>query len=70
MNYTDFLASKKLLPASHPIPHDGIHPNLFPFQKQVAEFALNKGRAALFLDTGLGKTITQCEWARHIPGEV
>jgi superfamily II DNA or RNA helicase len=70
MNYTDFLASKKLLPASHPIPHGGIHPNLFPFQKQVAEFALNKGRAALFLDTGLGKTITQCEWARHIPGEV
>ncbi len=69
-NYTDFLASKKLLPASHPIPHGGIHPNLFPFQKQVAEFALNKGRAALFLDTGLGKTITQCEWARHIPGEV
>jgi superfamily II DNA or RNA helicase len=70
MNYTDFLASKKLLPASHPISHGGIHPNLFPFQKQVAEFALNKGRAALFLDTGLGKTITQCEWARHIPGEV
>ena len=70
MNYTEFLASKKLLPASHPINHDGIHPALFPFQKQVAEFALNKGRAALFLDTGLGKTITQCEWARHIPGEV
>lgn len=70
MNYADFLASKKLLPASHPIPHDGIHPNLFPFQKQVAEFALNKGRSALFLDTGLGKTITQCEWARHVPGEV
>lgn len=70
MNYTEFLASKKLLPASHPINHNGIHPALFPFQKQVAEFALNKGRAALFLDTGLGKTITQCEWARHIPGEV
>lgn len=70
MNYSDFLASKKLLPASHPIPHDGIHSALFPFQKQVAEFALNKGRAALFLDTGLGKTITQCEWARHVPGEV
>ncbi|CAB4165135.1 DEXDc domain containing protein [uncultured Caudovirales phage] len=70
MKYADFLASKKLLPASHPIPHDGIHTNLFQFQKQVAEFALNKGRAALFLDTGLGKTITQCEWARHVPGEV
>jgi len=43
---------------------------LFPFQKKVAEFSLEKGRSALFLDTGLGKTITQCEWARHIPGEV
>jgi superfamily II DNA or RNA helicase len=24
----------------------------------------------LFLDTGLGKTICQLEWARQIPGEV
>jgi superfamily II DNA or RNA helicase len=70
MNYHDFLNSKKLMPASMPIDHGGIHPALFPFQKKVAEFSLEKGRSALFLDTGLGKTITQCEWARHIPGEV
>jgi superfamily II DNA or RNA helicase len=70
MNYHDFLNSKKLMPASMPINHSGIHKSLFPFQKKVAEFSLEKGRSALFLDTGLGKTITQCEWARHVPGEV
>lgn len=70
MNYAEFLASKKLVTPCVPVEHKAIHSALFPFQKKVAEFALNKGRAALFLDTGLGKTITQCEWARHVPGEV
>jgi superfamily II DNA or RNA helicase len=68
--YQKFLASKKLVSPSSPIEYDGISPALFPFQRKVAEFALDKGRAALFLDTGLGKTIVQCEWAMHVPGEV
>lgn len=47
-----------------------IHPELFDFQRKATEFAIRKGRAALFLDTGLGKTICQLEWARQIPGDV
>jgi hypothetical protein len=47
-----------------------IHESLFPFQVDVEEFLLSRGRAAAFLDTGLGKTIIQCEWARQVPGEV
>lgn len=47
-----------------------LSPVLFDWQRRVVDFALRAGRAALFLDTGLGKTLCQLEWARHVPGEV
>jgi len=37
---------------------------LFDFQRDVTFWAIKKGRAAVFLDTGLGKTFIQLEWAR------
>jgi DNA modification methylase len=37
---------------------------LFPFQRALVIWALKRGRAALFADTGLGKTFMQLEWAR------
>lgn len=43
-----------------------INPALFPFQKDIVRWAVKKGRCALFLDTGLGKTHCQTEWARLI----
>jgi hypothetical protein len=66
-SYSEFLASKRLLvaPAGIDLPPDAFHPALFPFQRAVTQWALRKGRAALFLDTGLGKTICQLDWARH-----
>lgn len=39
---------------------------LFPFQRDIVKWAAKKGRAAIFLDTGLGKTFIQLEWARLI----
>lgn len=50
-------------------PND-LHPDLFPFQRQLIAWAIRKGRAALFADTGLGKTFMQIEWARHMGGRV
>lgn len=44
--------------------------HLFPFQRDVVRWALRMGRAAIFADTGLGKTRMQLEWARHVPGDV
>jgi DNA modification methylase/superfamily II DNA or RNA helicase len=41
-----------------------IHVRLFPFQKVLVQWALRKGRAALFADTGMGKTMMQLEFAR------
>lgn len=71
MNYLDFLKAKSTTTTIHsPIDIGEIHPSLFPFQKDCLRFLLGIGQGAAFLDTGLGKTILQCEWARHIPGEV
>ena len=39
---------------------------LFPFQRHLTEWALDRGRAAIFADCGLGKTPMQLEWARSV----
>lgn len=45
---------------------DDMAPHLFGFQRDLTRWALRKGRAAIFADTGLGKTVMQIEWARHV----
>lgn len=40
--------------------------HLFPHQRDAVEFALRAGRAALFLDTGLGKTACELEFGQRI----
>ena len=39
---------------------------LFDFQAACVKWALKRGRAALFLDTGLGKTLCQTTWAQKV----
>lgn len=41
-------------------------PHLFPFQRDLVRWALRRGRAAIFADTGLGKSRMQLEWARAV----
>ena len=45
---------------------DDLAPHLFPFQRDLTRWALRKGRACIFADTGLGKTEMQIEWTRHV----
>lgn len=68
MTYEDFLKSKKVefVSEGKEIDPKEINTNLFVFQKDIVLWALRKGRAAIFAGTGLGKTLMQCEWARHI----
>lgn len=68
--YDQFIAGKRNAMGSDPISANKIHPVCFDFQDSVVRWSLNKGRASMFAGTGLGKTIMQCEWARHIPGKV
>ncbi len=65
-DYQSFLQHKKVIAQTSGIDVslDQIHPLLFPFQRTLVQWALRKGRAALFADTGLGKSFMQLEWAR------
>lgn len=68
MEYHEFLKSKQYRHQSYGkrCTVDDIHPMLFDFQKDITAWAVRKGCAALFLDTGLGKTYCQLEWIRNI----
>ena len=67
-DYTDFLSKKAFVYGGDgiTIDRDAIHPFLKPFQVDLTLWALRKGRAAIFADTGLGKTYMEAEWAKHI----
>lgn len=39
---------------------------LFPFQRALTEWAIRKGRCAIFADCGLGKTPMQLVWAQNV----
>lgn len=43
-----------------------LNPNLFGFQRDIVRWALKRGRAAIFAECGLGKSLMQLEWARHV----
>ena len=68
--YESFLQSKRVVAPStgKDISRDDIHPMLFPFQKDLTMWAARKGRAAIFANTGTGKTLEQLSWA-HLIGE-
>ena len=66
MNYDDFIASKKKIevPTGHN-PGD-LNEHLFDFQHAIVTWAARRGRAAIFADTGLGKTLMQLSWAQEV----
>jgi len=68
MNYADFIAGKSATTAfpGIAVSPDEIQSHLFPFQRDLTRWALRKGRACVFADTGLGKTLMQIEWARRV----
>lgn len=66
MKYEDFIDSKRLAAPDAGFESGPIMVPAFPFQRQNIEWALRRGRAALFEDTGLGKTLQQLEWARQV----
>jgi KaiC/GvpD/RAD55 family RecA-like ATPase len=64
--YHDFLNTKTQLADG-----DGFDPvwmpdALFDFQQSLVEWAIRRGRSAIFADCGLGKTIMQLVWAENV----
>lgn len=66
MQYEEFIARK-----SDMIDGEGFAPSwmpdaMFDFQRYLTEWALAKGRSAIFADCGLGKTLMQLAWAENV----
>jgi DNA modification methylase len=68
--YQEFISTKrhKVIDSGIAVDRSLIHPMLFEWQKDIVLWACRKGSCAVFLDTGLGKTFIQLEWARLMGG--
>ena len=65
-DYREFLHRKTHEGAAHGFDPIWMPPNLFDFQQSLVEWAIRKGRAAIFADCGLGKTAMQLTWAENV----
>lgn len=65
-DYAEFIARKqsRVEKPGRDVDVDQVHPMLHDWQKDLVAWAVRTGRAALWADTGMGKTVMQLEWAR------
>src|SRR3990167_3044687 len=66
MNYATFLERKAQSSAMDGFDPLWIPEFLFPFQRAMLEWAMIKGKCAIFADCGLGKTPMQLVWAENV----
>lgn len=66
--YKEFLKSKTKLhiQSGFHVDIESLNPKLFEFQKFCIQKSLKKGKFALFLDTGLGKSFIELEYAKQL----
>lgn len=71
MKYEEFVASKlvAVAPTGIDATQDLGGYDLMPHQTDLTAWALRRGRAAIFADTGLGKTRMQLAWADRVHAE-
>src|SRR4030042_6195826 len=67
-SYDQFLVEKEIRdrPSGFLVDPGRLNPALFDWQKVLVRWALMRGRAALFEDCGLGKTLQQLVWADQV----
>lgn len=70
LTYADFLEKKQRAHSPSGFVVESVNPILFDFQKAVVKWSLERGRSCIFAGTGLGKTMMQIEWAKHVGGRV
>ena len=68
MQYEDFLKRKQVRNEAKgfDVSPNSLNSAAFEWQKHIDSWALKKGKAALFEDCGLGKTVQQLIWAEQI----
>lgn len=65
-SYQEFLERKSQLDGDYGFEPYEIPDALFDFQRALVEWAVRKGRAAIYADTGLGKTLIELAWAQNV----
>jgi len=65
-DYDAFVASKRRAEVATGHKPGDLNEHLFDFQHAIVEWAIRRGRAAIFADTGLGKTLMQLSWADEV----
>jgi len=65
VDYLSFVQSKVARPSDGGTEYREPASLLFPWQREIVAWATRRGRAAVFADCGLGKTLMQLEWARQ-----
>lgn len=65
-DYKAFLHEKSQIGGEHGFTPVSMPAFLFDFQRALVEWAVRKGRAALFADCGMGKTAMQLVWADNV----
>src|SRR5690625_7875721 len=65
MDYQDYIKTREMTPISSGFePSESHYPDaIFDHQRAIVSWACRRGRAGVFMETGLGKTITQLTWA-------
>ena len=66
MEYEDFVAAKRRKEVATGHQPGDLNEHLFDFQHAIVSWAVRRGRAAIFADTGLGKTLMQLSWADEV----
>lgn len=72
MEYAEFIEQKQFedIASGHHVELHDVNSGCFEWQKYIVRWAIARGRAAVFADTGLGKTRMQVSWADLVPGRV
>lgn len=66
MNYEKFLDAKTSIGGNHGFTPTFMPSMAFDFQKSLIEWATLKGRAAVFADCGMGKSLIQLAWSENV----
>lgn len=66
MDYHAFIEQKRLIQKPCGFEPKNLNSSLFDFQRDIVTWACRKGRAAIFADCGMGKTIMQLSWAEQV----
>ena len=69
VSYGDFIERKLSTVPPTGLESFAVPASLFPHQQTLVSWALRRGRAAIFADTGLGKSRMQLAWADTVHRE-